>query len=579
VNVEVVDTLRRSMDSISEPLYGKSRYLHDYCNELQLTLREKTAPHRTIFLTARAYDDAVAFRLHLPRQTGLEEVALKEEKTYINLQAGTAYALPLKNFRTHYENNYSIVKTGSLDPKTLIGLPLLMHLNSGPWVAITEADLENYPGMYVSAVEGAQHILVSRLAPLFSDTTLCVRLDTPHDLPWRVFMIADHPGKLIESNAILNLSDPCRIENPAWVHPGKVAWPWWSDRTVDGRNFEGGMNTPTMKYYIDFAADAGLEYLLIDALWYGKHNTPDEDITTTIPGIDLPHIIQYARERNVGILLWLYWECARDQMDKAFPLYEQWGIKGVKIDYMNRDDQEMVNFYQRVTEKAAQHHLLVDFHGAYKPTGLRRAYPNLITREGVLGLEWNKWSERCDPEHHLILPYTRMLAGPMDFTPGAFAVAARETFIARIKQPMSPGTRAHQLAMYVVYESPLQMVVDHPASYFGQTGFDFLKAVPTVWDETKFIEGEVGDYIALARRNGEEWYLGCMSDWTPRDLQISLSFLGDGVYMAQIYADDADRDPSRVKAILKEVTAQDSLNIHLAPGGGCAVRFVPTWKP
>ncbi|NIW43589.1 MAG: glycoside hydrolase family 97 protein, partial [candidate division Zixibacteria bacterium] len=253
------------------------------------------------------------------------------------------------------------------------------------------------------------------------------------------------------------------------------------------------MNTATMKHYIDFASRAGFEYLLIDAEWYGPEiNSPEEDITTTIPEIDLPHIIEYANEHGVGILLWIYWECARDQMDKAFPLYEQWGVKGVKVDYMNADDQEMVNFYRQVVEKAAQHHLLVDFHGSYKPTGLRRAYPNLVTREGVLGLEYVKWSERCNPAHDLILPYTRMLAGPMDYTPGAFTVSTGEDFQSRIENPMVLGTRAHQLAMYVVYESPLQMVVDHPAAYFGQAGFDFLRVVPTVWDDTKFIDGEVG---------------------------------------------------------------------------------------
>ncbi len=581
-NMEITASDLRNVNEFTETVIGKSKQLIDHCNELQLQLQERDSPGRKMRLTARAYNEAVAFRLHLFQENeSAGEMNLVQEHTHIRSMPGTVYALRLKNFQTPYENNYEIIKTEKLNRERPIALPLLIHLDSGPWLAITEADLTDYPGMYLYPSPVEKHSLVSHLAPLRNDTTLSARLNAPRDLPWRVFMVADHPGKLIESNVILNLSRSSKIEESSWIKPGKTAWDWWSDRVVEGRSFKGGMNTPTMKYYIDFAAHAGLEYMLIDAEWYGKHDTPHEDITTTIPEINLPEILEHARSRNVGIWLWLNWQCVRDQMDKAFPLYESWGIKGVKVDYMNCDDQDMVNFYETVCRNAARHHLMVNFHGAYKPTGLRRTYPNLVTREGVLGLEWSKWSEKCNPDHELILPYTRMLAGPMDFTPGAFQVAGRKDFKARFTAPMAMGTRARQLAMYVVYESPVQMLVDHPASYFAQTGLEFLRVVPASWDETRFLQGEVGDYIVIARRHGREWYVGAMTDWSPRNLKISLQFLGEGLYRAEIYQDSrrVPEDPSRVEAVLQEVSAGSQLEISLVSGGGCAVRLLPTWAP
>ncbi len=579
LGVKIEDVSKRSIDETSELLYGKTRFLRNHCNELLLLVRETKAPHRFFYLTVRAYNDGAAWRLTLPRQPQLANLAITQERTAVCLSPGTAYVLPLKLPHTGYENNYQVLKTSDIPQDMLIGLPMLVHLDAGPWVEITEAALVDYAGLYLKPAKGAPGSFVGVEPTLPDDKAVCAKLTTPHDLPWRVFLIADGPGHFIESNLIFALNDRSQIERPCWIRPGKVAWPWWSGRTVEGRSFRGGMNTQTMKYYIDFAADAGLEYLLIDAGWYGDHRDPNADITTTIPEIDMPEILDYAQMRGVGVLLWVNWQCVDRQMDEAFPLYEKWGVKGVKVDYMNRDDQEMVNFYRRVVEKAAQHHLVVDFHGAYKPTGLSRLYPNLLTREGVLGLEYSKWSRKCSPEHELMIPYLRMVAGPMDFTPGAFNVGNQTTFRPRANPPMAQGTRAHQLAMYVVYYSPLQMLVDHPASYWGQTGFEFLKVVPTVWDDTKFIAGEVGDYVVVARRASDDWYLGAMTDWTARDLSIPLAFLGEGRFLAQIYEDapDADRVPTHVQARLREVTPSDTLRVHLAPGGGCAVRFLKTW--
>jgi alpha-glucosidase len=341
------------------------------------------------------------------------------------------------------------------------------------------------------------------------------------------------------------------------------------------------MNTETMKYFVDFAAEMGWEYQLVDWLWYGKPfkegttvGDPATDITKSIPGVDIPGLVRYAGERGVKILVWLDWEAAARQMDEAFPLYEKWGVAGVKIDFMQRDDQEMVNFYERACRKAAEHHLTVDFHGAYKPTGLSRTYPNCLTREGVMGNEYNKWSDRITPDHCLTIPFTRMLAGGLDFTPGGFRQKTRDAFRAAGADAPGPfvmGTRCFQLAMLVVYESALQVMADSPYSYRSSpAGLDFLKDMPATWDDTRILLGEVGDFIAVARRHGDIWFVGAMTDWQPRTLDIPLSFLGEGRFQAEIWkdADEAADFPDRLMKDQKAVTAKDRLSAAMAPGGG-----------
>ncbi len=573
----LISVRRSKVKTTRELHYGKNKQISEYYYQGRFLFKTGKNSNYLAELIVRVYNDAAAIRWHLPVQTGQHALKIKDEHLSVRLENNAdVFALPLANFQTPYENKYTNDMLTELPSGQLFGLPFLMQLKNGLWLAIAEADLSDYAGMYLTRSESAQQTLLSRLAPLPNDSSYAADIQRPASLPWRVFWMAEHPGRFIESDVILSLAQTTRIEAPQWIKPGKVVWPWWTNRVVRGREFEGGMNTETMKYYIDFAAEMGIEYLLIDAEWYGKHDTADEDITTTIPEIDMPAIIRYAKQNGVGVWLWLNWQCVRDQMDRAFPLYEQWGIKGLKVDYMNRDDQQMVQFYRRVVEKAAQHHLMINFHGAFKPTGLRRTFPNLLTREGLLGLEYSKWSEACNPEHDLILPYTRMLAGPMDYTPGAFRVASEETFEARFTAPMAMGTRAHQLAMYVVFESPLQMLVDYPAAYFGKRGTDFLRHVPVVWDETRFIEGEVGDYIALARRQGKEWYLGTMTDWSQRSLEIPLQFLDDNNYYAFTYMDDI-KDYGSVKTQRRLVNKNDVLKVEMDEGGGCAIRFVPTW--
>jgi alpha-glucosidase len=431
--------------------------------------------------------------------------------------------------------------------------------------------------MYVGGVMGTPNALMSKLSPLPTRSDEAVAASTPKATPWRIVLVGSRPGELIEnSDLVLNLSAPCALADTSWIQPGRAAWDWWSGSFARNVDFKPGMNTATMLHYVDFAARHKLEYMLVDAGWYPEQDyTHPVDILHHTAETDVPRIIEYAKAKGLKVLLWVFWGALDKHLDEALALYKQWGAAGVKVDFMNRDDQEMVNFYERVVRKAAEYKMTVDFHGAYKPTGLRRTYPNLLTREGVMGQEYSKWSDRITPQHDVTLPFTRMLAGPLDYTPGGFRNATREQFKARDLEPMTQGTRAHELAKYVVFESPLVMVSDHPEAYEGQPGFEFIEKVPTVWDDTKVLSGEPGQFVTIARQKETDWFMGSMTNWDARDLEIPLSFLGSGDYEAQIFADgaDADKVATSLSVTKKRVKASDKLNIHLAPGGGAAVIF------
>jgi len=400
-------------------------------------------------------------------------------------------------------------------------------------------------------------------------------------------MIADDPGRLVESNIVLNLNPPSKITDTSWIRPGKSAWDWWSGQAAPSVSFKTGMNTATMKHYIDFASASGFAYMLIDAGWaWAERKGPEDyaalaDITRIAPEIDMPELLRYAKEKHVGIWLWSHWTSVDKYMDQAFPLFEKWGIAGVKIDFMDRDDQQMVNWYRRVAESAAQHHLLLDFHGAFKPDGLRRTWPNVLTREGVMGKEYLKWSARTSPTHNTTLAFTRMLAGPMDYTPGAFGNSNRANFVARNLMPMGLGTRAHELALYVVLESPLQMVSDYPEHYAGQHDFEFIKQVPTTWDEVRVLAGRPMENITVARRSGKDWYIGSITNWDERTVKVPLNILGEGKFTAEIYADAADAavEATHTAFSKQPVDRNTVLDIRMVSGGGNAIWIHPADTP
>jgi alpha-glucosidase len=594
---------KQSVETIDERwqrVAGKSKDVRNHCNQLRLALEEDVGLHRRIDFVFRAYDDGVAFRYYLPKQEHIGDFNLKAEETFFKFGDNhTVWAADYKGFVSHQESEFNQMKLSELSAgkpaKQMAGkpygVPLLVRVDESIWAAITEANITDWAGMYLGKVENDSTALVTILSPHPNDPNVAVSFKTPRYSPWRVVMLGEKPGDLIESNIIENLNEPSVIKDTSWIKPGKCAWDWWwCGKYAPDVNFTLGSNTATMKYFIDFASEMGWEYQLIDWYWYGppfkvmlKQADPNADITKSNPDINIPELVRYANGKNVRLLLWLHWQHVDKQMDKAFALYEKWGIAGVKIDFMMRDDQDMVNFYHRAVKKAAQHHLLVDFHGAYKPDGFSRTYPNLITREGVLGNEWNKWSARVTPDHCLTIPFTRMLAGPMDFTPGGFLNVRKDDFkFGKMGADVGPvyvmGTRCFQLAMMVAYESPLQVLCDSPYNYRNNpAGLDFLKIVPTTWDQTRVLNAQVGDFITIARRKGNEWFVGSMTDWTPRSLEIPLDFLGGGKYEASIWADanDAETNPVHLTKQNMLVTAKDKITAKLAPAGGQVIHLKP----
>jgi alpha-glucosidase len=567
-----------TVDETYHLVTGKASVVRDHYNALRIDLEESGENRRNLSIEARAYDDAVAFRYVVPEQRPIREFRLKKESTEFRISKdAVTYALVLPNYRTMYESEYiklnasAFANKNGLSNRVLIGLPLLMHVPGVAWMAITEADLRDYSSMYLvnPSPDWGGHWFESQLAP-GDDPEVVVSGSLPHHSAWRVLMVGEEPGRLIESNVITSLNPESAIKDPSWIHPGLTSWDWWSGSI--GADGKPAYTTETMKYYVDFAANSGFPYMLIDAGWSAPW-----DITKMNGKVDVPEVVRYAASKNVKVWIWLAYVDVDSQMEQAFPLYEKWGVAGLKIDFVERDDQRGINFYYRAAQTAAEHHLMLDFHGATKPTGLERTYPNVLGYEAVLGMEQSKAGMRDNPDHRLTIPFTRMLAGPMDYTPGGFDNVVESEFTARHVRPMVMGTRAQQLAMYVVYQAPFQMVSDTPKAYEDQPSFAFIQHAPASWDETRVVSGEPGEYITIARRKGNEWFLGSMTNWTPRELEIPLTFLGSGRYTAEIYADadDAAQYPKNVSIQRKTVDSSMRLSAKLAPGGGYAVRFVP----
>lgn len=579
----IVGVARHQADNIYSVYPGKSSSARDHYREVVIAM-EQAERRRRLDIVFRAYDDGVAFRYRFPEQPGLTTLAITEERSTFDFAGEPrAYTLPLGSFTTSYERRYAVSLLRDVPLDALFGLPLLLEYPDGIWVALTEANLTDYAGMYLTRVAGGPGALTSRLAPRPDAPRVKVKADVPHASPWRVLMIAEDPGRLIESNLILNLNEPTAIADTSWIRPGKTTFPWWNGYHVSDAGIRGGLNTQTIKHYIDFCAEHGIEYHTLDGFdraWYGGPIVPyqDADITTSVPEIDLPEVIDYARRKGVRLRLWLHWEAARAHMKTAFPVYERWGIEGVMLDFMDREDQEMVAFLHDAVQLAAEHRLTVTLHGAAKPTGLRRTYPNVLTTEAVLNLEYNKWDAvGVSPDHEVTVAFIRMLAGPLDFHQGSFRHVWPRSYAPRDIGPVTQGTRARTLASYVVFENHLPMVADYPAAYRNQPGMRLLEQVPVTWDETRVLNGAVGEYITVARRHGEQWYVGSMGDGHPRELAILLDFVGPGPFLAEVYADDLDtpEDPSSVTFRRLEVSSVDTIKAHLAPAGGHVIRLTP----
>jgi alpha-glucosidase len=575
-NPQITNTKTRTVNEKIHPVVPvKRKVIIDHYNEIAIDFAGNFG------LVFRAYDDGIAYRF----VTGFDKrIKVYSEQVVFNFTKDHKIYFPEEtNFITGSERSYEYLSISKISPKRFCSLPALVDINNGPKVLITEVDLSDYAGLYLrggntSSLYGLFPAVILKKTMRKTHKTVVqqradyiAETDGSRSFPWRAMIITEKDGDLINSEMVFKLAGPLQLKDTSWIKPGKVAWDWYNANNVYGVDFRAGVNTDTYKYYIDFAAKYGIEYVILDEGW-----SKLDDLLTTTAKMDLPEIFRYAKSKNVGVILWVTWKALNDQLVPAMEQFEKWGAVGIKVDFMERDDQWMVNYYEKIAREAAKYHLLVDFHGSYKPSGLRRAYPNVITREGVKGQEHNKWSDNVSPEHDVIIPFIRMAAGPMDYTPGGMLNAQKKNFRPIFDRPMSQGTRCHQLAMYVVFESPLQMLTDSPSHYLREPEcMEFLSAVPSVWDETLVLNAKVGDYVLIARQSGSDWYVGAMTDWNRRELNIDFSFLPRGEYTIHIYQDgiNADRYASDYKKRVEKISSTDKMKIKLAPGGGWAARI------
>jgi len=578
VNGSKTDLVDRPIEPAVKQKFAKVR---EHYNELRLSFEGNFA------LTFRAYNEGVAYRFEtsLPQS----EVKVYGEEASFNFAGNYNVYYPLEeSFFSHNEREFVQMPLNKITSNSLASLPAVVVGPDQVKLVIAESDVDDYPGLWLrgnannnlnavfppyplkeEAREGGGHdrdIRVTQTADYLAIT------NGTRTFPWRIVGVAATDAELITNQMVYLLAKPSTLQDTSWIKPGKVAWDWYNANNIYGVDFKSGIDTQTYKYYIDFASKYGIEYIILDEGWYKLGN-----VLEVVPAMNIEELVAYGKQKNVGIILWMVWKTLDDQFEPALEQFEKWGVKGLKVDFMQRDDQKVINFYHKLCKAAAQRKMLVDFHGAIRPATMTRTWPNLINTEGVRGLEQNKWSKFANPEHNVTLPFTRMFLGAMDYTPGAMVNSGNErNFAAVFERPMSLGTRCQQLAMYVVYEAPLQMLADSPSHYLKEPEvMEFLGPVPTVWDDTKVLGAQLGDYVVVARRNGGDWYIGAMTDWTPRDLDIHLSFLSSGHFKMTSFADgpNADRYGSDYKKTVQTVDKNSKLKIHMMGGGGWAARL------
>jgi alpha-glucosidase len=565
-----------SHDQMLDPVVRqKFAKIRDNYNEMRIDTQDGMA---AIF---RAYNNGVAYRL----ETSLPRAQVKIFGEEINLKFAADYTVfygQEDSFFSHNERQYLPRKLHEIAPNMLASLPAIVD-TGGVKLAIAESDIEEYPGLWLRGTGG------NGLSGVFPPYPLKQVLEKDRDykvteaadytavttgtrtFPWRIIGVAEKDGDLITNQLVWLLAKPTELKDTSWIKPGKVAWDWWNANNVYGVDFKAGINTETYKYYIDFAAKYGLQYIILDEGWYKLGNVLD-----VVPEVNVQEIVDYGKRKNVGVILWVVWKTLADQMQPALDQFAKWGVKGIKVDFMQRDDQLLMEFYNTLASETAKRKMLLDFHGAVRPATMTRTWPNLISTEGVRGMEWSKWSADSNPPHNVTLPFTRMFMGPMDYTPGAMRNATKANFAAIFDRPMAMGTRCHQLAMYVVFESPLQMLADSPSNYMREPeAMEFLGPVPSVWDETRVLDAKIAEYVVVARRSGQDWYIGAMTNWTPRDLELDLSFLPSGALHIESYQDgvNAGRMAGDYKLLKGPLDKNARLKIHLAEGGGWAARI------
>lgn len=586
-NAKVISVKNSKVNtSFATPIYKKKKVI-DHYNQLTVNFRGDFG------LILRAYNDGVAYRFFTSKK---EQIIIESEEANFNFskdhKAYIPYVRDLREkdmYTSAFEATYDEILLSKFVKDSLAISPLLVDLGNGKKAAIIEAELEDYPGMFLTRNETQQGLkgafahyakeerlggynkmnyMVAKRESYIAKTT------GSRNFPWRAIIISESDKDLLNNDMVQKLSAPSQITDVSWIKPGKVAWDWWNDWNISKVDFKAGINTETYKHYIDFASKNHIEYVVLDEGW-----SEETDMLKVSPSMNIEELISYGKQKNVGIILWASWYALNQVLDDAFSQYSKMGVKGFKIDFMDRDDQKMVKSIYDIAKKAAAYKLFIDYHGMYKPTGIQRTYPNIVNFEGVKGLENAKWTPNDDmPHYETSIPFIRMLAGPMDYTPGAMRNATRSDFRPSNSMPMSQGTRCHQLGMYVVYEAPLQMMADSPTAYMKeQESTTFISQIPTTFDETIALDGKVGEYVAIARRKGDIWFVGGLTNWSAREMTLDLSFLGKGGYSAEIFKDgiNANKDATDYKREIVNVASTDKLIVSMANGGGFAIIISP----
>jgi alpha-glucosidase len=588
-NPMLINSKKESVQSSFETPFYKKKTVQNNYNQLLLNFKGDYS------IEYRAFDDGVAYRFITKKKAAItvksEEVVLNFDKDYNTLMP---YVRDLRNpkdpYISSFEAQYENKKISEFAKDTLAFLPFLVDFKNQKKAVFLEANLEDYPGMFVTnnaAKSGFEARFpkypvkeynggFNYLNKLISERTdYLVKTKGARTFPWRILVASENDAALANNDMVQKLSEPSKIKDISWIKPGKVAWDWWNDWNLYNINFLAGINTETYKYYIDFASKNKVEYVVLDEGWSLETNIMEHN-----PKVDLKALIGYAKERNVGVILWASWMALHENIDAIFKNYSEMGIKGFKVDFIDRDDAKMVNSVYEIAHKAADYKLLLDFHGMYKPTGIQRTYPNILNFEGVKGLENNKWTQNDDvPSYDCSIPFIRMMAGPMDYTPGAMRNATKSEFKMSHSNPMSQGTRCHQLALYTIFEAPLQMMADSPTAYIKeQESTDFIAKIPTTFDETAALDGEVGKFVVIARKKENNWYLGAITNWNGRDITIDFSFLEKGkTFEADLFTDGFNAEKAAVD-YKREKTTVDSttkMTFHLASGGGLSAIISP----
>lgn len=577
-------------ETIISPVPEKRKIVKDNYNQLTINFSQ---PYSLIF---RVYDDGVAYRIATRFK---DSIVIQSEKAMFAFEKGRKILLPLidpgqrtDKFHTSFEELYQSKTIDSLTTQSFAYSPVLIGGGEEVKIAITESDLEDYPGMFLqgtgtNAIEGlfAPYPLETKMTDgefpqevVTKRANYIAKTKGTRNFPWRVFIIAKEDKDLPGCDLVYRLASPAKIKDVSWINPGKGTDEWIIGINLFNVPFKAGINTATYKYYIDFAKQFGLQRIMMDAGW--SHYKNLFDIT---PEINMDTIAAYAKSKGIKLSMWTLCSTLDKQLDSALDQFNKWGVDFIMTDFMDRDDQPMVNFYDRISKACADKKIMIMFHGAYPMKGYNRTWPNNVTREGILGSEYNIWSDKPTPQHNVTLPFTRMLAGPMDYEPGILDNATKEQFRPIGKKVMSQGTRCHQLAMFVVYDSPVQIFAGNPSQGMMEPEFmKFLGEIPTTWDETKILSGKVGEYIVTARRKGDDWWVGGMTDWEARPISFQIDFLWgnyEQVFISDgVNAANYPSDYSIIKSEREFETGPHSpMNITIepgmAPGGGFIIKY------